>query len=155
MLFRSDQFVREQIAGDILAATAPPDRFAELVTATTFLGLSRRFATGPYEFWHLTLEDSIDTVGQAFIGLSLKCARCHNHKFDPISQYDYYALYGIFESSQYPWAGAEEFQSMNRPRQHFVPLIPPAQAHAIRSIHAESERTLPEKLARLELDEKT
>lgn len=119
-----DQFVREQLAGDILACAHPDDRYAEKIVATTFLGLSRRYATAPYEFWHLTLEDSIDTVGQAFMGLTLRCARCHNHKYDPITMQDYYGLYGIFDSTQYPWAGGEEFASKTFPRQHFVPLLP-------------------------------
>ena len=127
-----DQFVREQIAGDILAGESPQDRYAEQVTATGFLALSRRYATGPYELWHLSLEDTIDTVGQAFLGLSLRCARCHDHKFDPVSQHDYYALYGIFESTQYPWAGAEEFHSQKKPRMNFAPLLPPAEAEPLR-----------------------
>jgi cytochrome c553 len=122
-----NQFIREQLAGDILATNAPRQQYAELISATGFLALSRRYATAPYEFWHLTLEDTIDTVGQSFLGLTLKCARCHDHKFDPISTADYYALYGIFESTQFPWAGAEEFQSKNFPRQHFVPLAPDAE----------------------------
>ena len=126
-----DQFVREQIAGDILAAEGPRDRYAEQVTATGFLALSRRYATGPYELWHLTLEDTIDTVGQAFMGVTMRCARCHDHKFDPISQRDYYALYGIFDSTQFPWAGAEEFSSQELPRRHFVSLLPPARGGAI------------------------
>lgn len=130
-----DQFVREQIAGDILAAEGPSDRYAEQVTATGFLALSRRYATGPYELWHLTLEDTIDTVGQAFMGVTMRCARCHDHKFDPISQRDYYALYGIFDSTQFPWAGAEEFSSQKLPRQHFVSLLPPHEAEPLRRAH--------------------
>lgn len=126
-----DQFVGEQVAGDILARENPSDRFADKVAATGFLALSRRYATGPYEFWHLTLEDTIDTVGQAFMGLNLKCARCHDHKFDPVTQRDYYALYGIFESTQFPWAGAEEFSSQKKPREHFVPLVPQAGSAAV------------------------
>jgi cytochrome c553 len=120
-----DQFVREQLAGDILAKQGPRERYAEQVIATGFLALSRRYATGPYELWHLTLEDSIDTTGRAFLGLTLRCARCHDHKFDPVTRQDYYALYGIFASTQYPWAGAEEFASMKRPREHFAALLPP------------------------------
>jgi hypothetical protein len=118
-----DQFVREQLAGDLLARDGPRDRYAEQIVATGFLALSRRYATAPYEFWHLTLEDTIDTVGQAFLGLTLKCARCHDHKFDPVTTNDYYALYGIFESTQFPWAGGEEFESKRFHRQHFVPLL--------------------------------
>ena len=100
-----DEFVREQIAGDILAAEGPKHHYADRVTATGFLALSRRYATGPYELWHLTLEDTIDTVGQALLGMTLRCARCHDHKFDPIGQRDYYALYGVFDSTQFPWPG--------------------------------------------------
>ena len=64
-----DQFVREQLAGDILAAAAPTDRYAEQVIATGFVALTRRYGTMPKELWHLTIEDTIDTVGQAFLGL--------------------------------------------------------------------------------------
>jgi hypothetical protein len=123
-----DQFVQEQLAGDILAKQGPRNRFAERVIATGFLALSRRYATGPYELWHLTMEDAIETTGRAFLGLTLRCARCHDHKFDPITKEDYYALYGFFASTQFPWAGAEEFASMKRPRQFFMPLLPPAEA---------------------------
>ncbi len=120
-----DQFVREQLAGDLLAKANPDDRYAEQVVATGFLALSRRYATAPYELWHLTLEDSIETVGRSFLGLTLRCARCHDHKFDPITREDYYALYGIFASTKYPWAGGEEFKSKGFDRMSFVPLLPP------------------------------
>ena len=123
-----DQFVREQLAGDILARTGPRDKYADQVIATTYLALSRRYLTAPYERWHLTLEDSIDTTGRAFLALTLRCARCHDHKFDPITKNDYYALYGIFASTQYPFAGSEELLTMKAPRQHFVPLVPTDEA---------------------------
>ncbi len=58
-----DEFVREQIAGDLLAESGPADKYAERVVATGFLALSRRYSTGPYDLWHLTLEDTIDTTG--------------------------------------------------------------------------------------------
>jgi Protein of unknown function (DUF1553)/Protein of unknown function (DUF1549)/Planctomycete cytochrome C len=123
-----DQFVREQLAGDILAKDGPAEKYADRVVATGFLALSRRYATAPYELWHLTLEDAIDTTGKAFLGLTLRCARCHDHKFDPITQTDYYALYGFFASTQFPWAGAEELASMGFNRRHFQPLLTPTQA---------------------------
>ncbi|MSQ93122.1 MAG: DUF1553 domain-containing protein [Gemmataceae bacterium] len=119
-----NDLVREQLAGDILAKSGPPQKYAERVVATGFLALSRRYATAPYEFMHLTLEDTIDTTGAAFIGLTLRCARCHDHKFDPITTEDYYGLYGIFASTTFPFAGSEEFASQKRPREHFVPLVP-------------------------------
>jgi hypothetical protein len=105
-----------------LAKQGPPAKSVEQVVATGFLALSRRYATAPYELWHLTLEDAIETTGRAFMGMTLRCARCHDHKFDPITKEDYYALYGIFASTQFPWAGGEEFHSMKKPREHFVPL---------------------------------
>jgi cytochrome c553 len=119
-----DQFVREQIAGDILAQSAPREQYAELVTATGYLALSRRFGFDPQNYQHLTIQDTIDTLGQSVLGLSLGCARCHHHKFDPVSIADYYALYGIFASTSYSFPGSEE---KSRP-QGFAPLIPPADA---------------------------
>ena len=121
-----DEFVQEQLAGDILAGQGP--EYAERVIATTFIGLSRRYATAPFELMHLTIEDSIETTGRAFMGLTLRCARCHDHKYDPVTKEDYYALYGLFESTRYPYAGSEEFQSKNFDRSGFVPLLPPGEA---------------------------
>jgi hypothetical protein len=120
-----DRMVREHLAGDILARSASAENYAESVIATGFLALSRRYATAPFELWHLTLEDAIDTTGRAFLGLTLRCARCHDHKFDPVSQRDYYALYGIFASTTFPYAGSEELQSKSFPRMNFVPVAPP------------------------------
>jgi hypothetical protein len=125
-----DKFVREQLAGDILARDGASGNYAESVVATGFLALSRRYATAPFELWHLTLEDTIETTGRAFLGLTLRCARCHDHKFDPVSQRDYYALYGTFASTTFPYAGSEEFQSKDFPRLNFVPLVEPALAEA-------------------------
>jgi hypothetical protein len=122
-----DHFVREQIAGDQLAPEGPRESYAERVTATGFLALSRKYATAPEELWHLTLEDAIETTGRAFLGLTLRCGRCHDHKFDPVTQSDYYALYGIFASTKFAYAGSEEFQSKNFPRTDFAPLVPPAE----------------------------
>jgi hypothetical protein len=120
-----DQFAREQIAGDVLARDGPAASYSESVVATGFLALSRRYATAPFELWHLTLEDTIDTTGRAFLGLTLRCARCHDHKFDPVTQRDYYALYGMFASTTFPYAGSEELQSKKFPRMNFVPLVEP------------------------------
>jgi len=119
-----DQFVREQLAGDLLALQGPREKYAEQVTATGFLAISRRFGFDPENYHHLTIQDSIDTIGQAFLGLTLGCARCHDHKFDPVTRQDYYALYGIFDSSKYTFPGSEE---KKRPYD-LVPLLPPAEA---------------------------
>ena len=123
-----DQFVREQLAGDLLAREGVREHYAEQVIATGFLALSRRYATAPFELMHLTVEDAIETTGRAFLGLTPRCARCHDHKFDPMTQQDYYGLYGLFASTRFPYAGSEEFQSKNLPRTGFVPLVPPEEA---------------------------
>ena len=150
-----DEFIHEQVAGDLLAATGPPERAAERTIATGFLALSRRYATGPYELWHLSLEDSVDTVGRAFLGLTLKCARCHDHKFDPVTTEDYYALYGIFASTQYPWAGGEEFASKQFNRQHFAPLLSPAATMARQQVQAEQIGQIKARIHWLENEDKT
>ncbi len=102
-----DQFVREQIAGDLMVGETEADRSARIV-ATGYLALHRRFfgsAEGNAD--HLEIEDILNTMGRSLLGLSLSCARCHDHKFDPITTREYYALYGIFQSTRYPFPGAE------------------------------------------------
>ena len=123
-----DAFIREQVAGDLLARQAPRQQYAELVTATGFLAISRRFGFDPQNYQHLTIQDTIDTLGQSVLGLSLGCARCHHHKFDPVTTADYYALYGIFDSTRYAFPGSEE---KKRPAD-FPPLLPPNEAAARR-----------------------
>jgi hypothetical protein len=131
-----DRFVQEQLAGDLIARDEP-DKRSELITATGYLALSRRYATAPYELWHLTLEDTIDSIGRGLLGITVRCARCHDHKFDPVTMKDYYALYGIFDSTKFPYAGSEEYQSMKLPRQGFVPLAPEQQVAEAALLHAE------------------
>jgi hypothetical protein len=118
-----DEFLREQIAGDILAAKGPPEQYASRIIATGYLALARRFEHDSDMHMYLTHEDGIDTLGKAFLGLTLGCARCHDHKYDPISARDYYALYGIFDSTKFAFPGCEAKQ---QPRD-LVPLLPPAE----------------------------
>jgi mono/diheme cytochrome c family protein len=96
-----DRFVREQIAGDLLPAAGQEQR-DEQITATGFLVLGPKIiGGGDKEQARLdAVDEQIDTVGKAFLGLTLGCARCHDHKFDPIPTADYYALAGIFDSTQ-------------------------------------------------------
>ena len=114
-----DEFVREQIAGDILAEQGGPENYAERVTATGYLAISRRFGFDSENYHHLTIQDTIDTVGQSVLGLSLGCARCHDHKFDPVSVKDYYGLYGIFDSTRYAFPGSEQKQKVRS----MLPLV--------------------------------
>lgn len=103
-----DQFVIDQIAGDILAAQNPddPDAYKHTI-ATGYVALSRRFGNSKFAELHQIIDDSIDTIGRSMLGLSLGCARCHHHKFDPVTNEDYYGIYGYFSSTQYPHAGTE------------------------------------------------
>jgi hypothetical protein len=116
-----DRFLREQLAGDLLARDAPLEDYQRLIVATGFIAQAKRMGTRELEDMHIVIEDTLATVGPAILGLSLRCARCHDHKFEPLTQKDYYALYGIFASTQYPFPGAEEVKKQT----HFVPLIHP------------------------------
>src|SRR5579862_7825182 len=101
-----DQFLREQIAGDLLPHKNNAERWEHTV-ATGYLAIAKRFSVVPEEYMYLTIDDTIDNLGKAVLGLSVSCARCHDHKYDPISSKDYYALFGIFDSTRYPFAGSE------------------------------------------------
>ena len=119
-----DRFLTEQIAGDLLPATNQAER-NRLTVATGYLAMARRFGSLVERYpWHLTIEDTIDNLGRTVMGLTVSCARCHDHKFDPISTRDYYGLYGIFASTRYPFPGIELFQTQH----DFVPLVPPEEA---------------------------
>ena len=99
-----DQFVREQIAGDLLPAAAnePPARAHERQIATGFLCIGpKMLAEDDGRKMEMDIVDEqIDTLGRAFLGLSIGCARCHDHKFDPLSARDYYSLASIFKSTK-------------------------------------------------------
>lgn len=95
-----DQFVFEQIAGDLLEWTSEEQRRAQLI-ATGFLLLGpKAFGTGDWEQFRLdTIDEQLDTIGKTFLGLAIGCARCHDHKFDPISTRDYYSMAGVLAST--------------------------------------------------------
>ena len=118
-----DEFIREQIAGDLVHANDTADRYAAGVIGTGFLAIARRFDHDSDKHMHLTFEDAIDTLGKSVLGLSIACARCHDHKYDPISTRDYFALYGIFNSTRFAFPGCEAKQ---QPRD-MIPLLPPSE----------------------------
>ncbi|MEO5804278.1 MAG: PSD1 and planctomycete cytochrome C domain-containing protein [Verrucomicrobiota bacterium] len=126
-----DQFVREQIAGDLMPGKTDEQTF-ERIIATGYLAISRRFGSRNNEF-HLTIEDTIDNVGKGILGLSVSCARCHDHKFDPIPMKDYYALYGIFSSTRYAFPGTEVY----RHPKDFVPLASGTNIEAVLNYQTE------------------
>jgi Protein of unknown function (DUF1549)/Protein of unknown function (DUF1553) len=94
-----DQFLVDQLAGDLLPDSANRQ---ERLIATGFLSLGPKVLAepDPRKMEMDIVDEQIDTVGQAFLGLTLGCARCHDHKFDPISTQDYYGLAGIFLSTR-------------------------------------------------------
>ncbi|MEN3943712.1 DUF1553 domain-containing protein [Prosthecobacter sp. SYSU 5D2] len=94
-------FIREQIAGDLMPSQNDAQR-RERMIASTFLALGPKMLTErDKEKLHLdTVDEQLDTIGKSMLGLSIGCARCHDHKFDPISQNDYYALAGFLRSTE-------------------------------------------------------
>ena len=95
-----DQFLREQVAGDLLPSPTPEQRDARLI-ATGFLALGPKgMNERNRESFLLDIADEqIENIGRAVVAQSIGCARCHDHKFDPYTMADYYALAGIFRSS--------------------------------------------------------
>ncbi len=107
-----DEFLRRQIAGDLLAEEeSSPEAATESIVATGYLALSRRFGNTKDKDMHITIEDTLDALGRGVLGLTFRCARCHDHKFDPLTVADYYGLYGVFASVRYPWMGASDAKS--------------------------------------------
>ncbi|WP_435018323.1 DUF1549 domain-containing protein [Tundrisphaera sp. TA3] len=95
-----DRFIREQVAGDLLPAETP-ERRQEQQVATGFLALGVKDVNQRFKVRFLmdNVDEQIDTVSRSVLGLTVSCARCHDHKFDPIPTADYYALAGIFRST--------------------------------------------------------
>ncbi|MCB1088057.1 MAG: DUF1553 domain-containing protein, partial [Verrucomicrobiae bacterium] len=101
-----DRFLLEQLAGDLLPAESDAQRNRQLI-ATGYLSIgTKNTLEQENERYVMTIVDEmIDSTGRGLMGLTLGCAKCHDHKFDPVSARDYYALAGIFRSSE-PLAGA-------------------------------------------------
>jgi len=143
-----DQFLKQQIAGDLLPGGTEEER-RERTIATGYLAIARRFGGDRTGEHHLTIEDTIDNVGRAILGSSISCARCHDHKFDPFTISDYYGLYGIFNSTRYPFPGAEVG---NQPID-FVPLMTAAEIEALLKPHREKLAAQEELVKKLEAAE--
>lgn len=110
-----DQFIHEQLAGDLLESMDLAVRHRRLI-ATGFLSLGPKVIAEVDEkkMEMDIVDEQIDTVGRAFLGLTLGCARCHDHKFDPIPISDYYGLAGIFRSTK----TMEHFKKIARWHEH-------------------------------------
>jgi len=141
------EFIRLQIAGDLLAPSRPAEEYADCLTATGFLAVGKRYGYAPNpDYQHLDFADVIDSVGRSLLGLSVGCARCHDHKYDPISTHDYYGLYGILQSTRWAFPGGEEHK---RPAQ-FPPLVPPGEVARLEAERAEGVARLETQLATLQ-----
>ncbi len=148
--FNADQpyneFLKEQIAGDIIAASGPRELYADRVVATGFLAIGKRYGYKPSpDYQHLDFADVIDSLGRSLMGLTIGCARCHDHKYDPISAADYYALYGIMQSTTWAFPGGEE---QKRPS-HFPSTLPPTEAEQVEMLHKQKQQAIANKIAAL------
>jgi hypothetical protein len=122
-----DQFVRMQLAGDFLAKNAHGVAWHDDLAATAYIG------DGPW-IWDQAepiqgradeRAERVDAVSRGLIGLTVGCARCHYHKYDPISQQDYYSMVGMFADStfkNYPIVSQPEVASYHEKLQHYVAM---------------------------------
>ncbi len=149
-----DRFLTEQLAGDLLPAENDDER-ARLLIATGFLALGPKNLAeqNPAQFAADVADEQIDALSRAFLATSLACARCHDHKADPVTMTDYYALAGIFKSTDTrygTWVDSENNRGGKLIRLPELPgqlipnrSIPPAELEKLRS-----------QLSQLEADEK-
>jgi mono/diheme cytochrome c family protein len=140
-----DRFLTEQLAGDLLPASSQEEKNRQTI-ATGYLASARRFGSLVETYpEHLTIEDTIDNLGRTVLGLTISCARCHDHKFDPITTRDYYGLYGFFASTRYPFPGIELFQT----QRDFVPLVPEQEVAKTWGPHEKETQKLTAELEKL------
>ncbi len=98
-----DRFITEQVAGDLLEAETEDDRYRQTV-ATGLLAIGSKSLNGG-NLTYDVIDDQIDVISKSVLGLTVSCARCHDHKFDPIPTKDYYSLAGIFLSTDTRYGG--------------------------------------------------
>jgi len=155
-----DRFLVEQLAGDLLPAASDAER-AEHLVATGYLAVGSKSHNlrGRPQFQMDLADEQIDAVTQGMLGLTVSCARCHDHKFDPIPQKDYYAVAGIFLSTdtRYGTFGAQGnshpadlIELPDAPSVHRGPSMPRAQRSLLATAH---ERTVAEAARGRELQE--
>jgi hypothetical protein len=116
-----DQFIIDQIAGDRLPAPTADTVNVDGIVATTMLSMGRWGGIDRKKRMADIVDDQIDTIGRSFLGVTLACARCHDHKFDPITTADYYGLAGIFYSTRV--ISDTVYLSHQTPRLQ-IPLVP-------------------------------
>jgi len=131
-----DEFLTAQIAGDLMPAKTD-EAWAENLVATGFLALGPKNlnAKSPEQFRYDLVDEQIETLGEAMLGTTISCARCHDHKFDPIPQSDYYAMAGIFLSSD-TWFGTYS-SVQNRNSSELIELPVPDTEYAFKPLSAD------------------
>ncbi len=107
-----NRFVQEQIAGDLLPVESDRE-WSENLIATGFLAIGPKTLTeqNGAQFSHDLIDEQIDVATRVVLGVSVACARCHDHKFDPIPQSDYYAMAGIFRNTTTHYGTLDTFQN--------------------------------------------
>jgi cytochrome c553 len=143
-----DQFVREQVAGDLLPAKDGGEVNRRGVIATGFLALGPKAIAqqDKKKMLYDVYDEQVDVTTKAFLGLTVSCARCHNHKFDPILTKDYYSMLGMFASTR----------SFTNPDSHVSvvlekPLVPKAEFE--RYLAAKKEHQAKEQRVRVAIGE--
>ena len=120
-----DRFLEEQIAGDLLPADQPGAVNARGIVATGFLALGPKLIAeqDKKKMLYDMIDEQIEVVGKAVLGLTMQCARCHDHKFDPIRQRDYYSMASIFRSTKQVVDWNAHVSEL-----YFAPLVPDEEA---------------------------
>jgi hypothetical protein len=145
-----DEFIREQIAGDLMESESAEVRDRRLI-ATGFLAMTAKPAKAMNDNFDMdVVADQIDVITRGIMGLSVSCARCHDHKFDPVPMQDYYALAGIFTSTETMW-GVAGHEKLTAPPTDLHVLktpatIPPPEGFVETVIVLESATGIPKKL---------
>ena len=121
-----NQFIREQIAGDLYASKDPRSPNVRGILGTGFLAIGPRAIAqqDKVKMVYDLVDEQIDTVSKTFMGLTISCARCHDHKFDPISTKDYYSLASIFASTKSFDKIKNGFKPPYVSTFYFEPLVP-------------------------------
>ena len=129
-----DQFIREQIAGDLLPADDGGEINVRGIVATGFLALGPKAVAqqDKKRMLYDVYDEQIEVVSKAMLGLTIACARCHDHKFDPILTRDYYSLAGIFASTR-----SFRDPSLHVSKLLYKPLAPQAEYEAYEAEQAE------------------
>ncbi len=145
-----DRFIHVQLAGDLMPSKSIEESHRKWI-ATGYVANARRFGSRVDDYpTHLTIEDTLDNVGRTFLATTINCARCHDHKFDPVTADDYYALYGIFNSTRYPWPGIE----LDQKQRDLVPLVSKSEAEQAQLQRDADQKPLDEEVKSLEKQKK-